>query len=199
MKTKLITFALISAVSMSVQASFWDTWFSDSSAETAAPALSSTPVIQDATQAVVQTTLDAATSIAKGLIPTLTKQLGVSENQANGGMGALFQIAKDNLDTSDFSQLSQSIPDMTSLLAAAPALGSDGENPLGSWLAKAGSAGETLNDLAQLKSQFDALGLDTAMISKFALAAISYLQSEGGQDTAALLQKGLGALLGGKA
>ncbi|WP_281648804.1 DUF2780 domain-containing protein [Parendozoicomonas sp. Alg238-R29] len=200
MKKTLVALALTSVVATSVvatsaQASFWDSWFSEPTKESI-PAAGSTPEVQEVVKTTATSTIQ---DIAAGLIPALTQQLGVSETQASGGMGALFQLAKGNLTGDDFSQLSQSIPDMTTLLNAAPKLDPNSvESQLGGWLAKAGSAGETLNDLAQLKSQFDTLGLDAAMISKFATTAINYLQSDEGKQTAALLQKGLGALLAGE-
>ncbi len=197
MKKTLIVLALTSVVSTSAQAAFWDSWFG--SKEDTAPAASA-PAKQAQESAGTQTTTDAVKNVAAGLIPMLTEQLGVSKSQASGGMGALFQMAKGNLDGADFSQLSKSVPDMASLLKSAPKLDGEGlESQIGGLLSSAGETGDTLNDLVQLKSQFDALGLDADMIAKFATTAVNYLQSEDGKQTAALLKKGLSAVLGDSA
>ena len=43
------------------------------------------------------------------LIDQLTKSLGVSENQAQGGAGLLFKLAKDKLGAGDFSKISAAV------------------------------------------------------------------------------------------
>ena len=61
-----------------------------------------------------------------GLVGHLTKQLGVTEKQATGGSGAVFSLAKSRLSPSDFSQVSGVVPNMDTLLGAAPKVESKG-------------------------------------------------------------------------
>ena len=51
------------------------------------------------------------------LVQTLVNQLGISDHQAKGGMGAFLKIAKDKLNSGDFSQI-------TNILGAGDAFGS---------------------------------------------------------------------------
>ncbi|PID41963.1 MAG: hypothetical protein CSB48_12540 [Proteobacteria bacterium] len=143
--------------------------------------------------------MDTAGSVAMGLLPALTSQLGVTETQAKGGMGSLMQMAKGALSSGEFSQLSQGIPGMDTLLAAAPVLSNSG---LGKALSSAGGLASSLGSLGQVTKQFEALGLSSDMIAKFATIAVSYFSGgnaasgSGSSGTAGLLKKGLSAVLG---
>mgnify|MGYP003670514539 CR=1 FL=1 len=54
------------------------------------------------------------------LTDILANQLGVSQQQASGGAGALFQTAKTNKAPQAFTTLSQSVPGLSDMLSAAP-------------------------------------------------------------------------------
>src|SRR4051794_31611850 len=54
------------------------------------------------------------------LIGLLTKQLSIKPEQAVGGVGALFGLAKTQLPVSQFSKIANVVPGMNGLLAAAP-------------------------------------------------------------------------------
>ena len=54
------------------------------------------------------------------LIEQLVGSLGVQEEQAKGGAGLLFQLAKDKLGDSEFAQVADCVPGMSNLLQAAP-------------------------------------------------------------------------------
>ena len=60
------------------------------------------------------------------LIQQLVSSLGVNEDQAKGGAGLLFNLAKDKLGSGDFQQLTNAIPGVQDLLGAAPASGGGG-------------------------------------------------------------------------
>jgi predicted ATPase len=129
------------------------------------------------------------------LIKEIVKQLGVTDNQAEGGLGSLMQLAKGSLSSGEFSQLSDSVPNMSTLLAAAPLLTSGDGGGMTDMLAGAGGLASSLGGIATLTEQFKALGLSSDMISQFATMAISYFSSDG-SGAGALLQKGLGSILG---
>jgi len=44
------------------------------------------------------------------LLSMLTSQLNVSEQQASGGAGLLFKLAKEKLSVGEFGQISEVIP-----------------------------------------------------------------------------------------
>ena len=50
------------------------------------------------------------------LIGQLVDLLGVSQSQAEGGAGAIFKAAKNNMNTGDYSQLLGAVPGIDSLL-----------------------------------------------------------------------------------
>jgi len=58
---------------------------------------------------------------AQGLVDLLVSQLGVTSEQASGGAGAMFDLAKQRLAPDEFSQIAGAVPGMDSMLSAAPA------------------------------------------------------------------------------
>src|SRR5215510_11148238 len=72
----------------------------------------------------------------------IAKELKITPQQATGGAGALFGLAKTRLKPEDFSKLSSAVPGMDGLLKAAPKASSSGLGALGSALpAQAGALG----------------------------------------------------------
>ncbi|WP_371378994.1 DUF2780 domain-containing protein [Thalassotalea aquiviva] len=135
---------------------------------------------------------------SSGMVDSLVNNLDISKSQASGGLGSLFQFAKGNLSTSDFASLTDAIPGLDGLLGAAPDVSSSlSSGGLGGLLGKASEYSDSMKGLANLKSQFDALGLDPAMIQSFASQALSYLNTDQGSQAKSLLEQGLGGLLGG--
>tara|TARA_R110001592_G_scaffold103247_3_gene291003 strand:+ start:9310 stop:9936 length:627 start_codon:yes stop_codon:yes gene_type:complete len=206
-KTLLATAILLSSASYA-HAGFFDFLFgSDEAAPVAeAPAKVAPKVTAPVAQAAPteSSMMDTATDVAMGLLPMLTSQLGVTETQAEGGMGSLLQVAQGALSSDEFGQLSQGIPGIDTLLAAAPALGSKsaGGNALTGMLSNAGGLAAGLGAMGKLTEQFEALGLSSDMIMQFANLAIGYFSSsdapEGASNTGNLLQTGLSAILGQK-
>ena len=115
------------------------------------------------------------------LVDLLTKNLGVKENQAQGGAGLIFKLAKDKLGGGDFSQISKAVPDVNSLISAAPASG-------GGFLSKIFGGGGA-SSLAGLAGGFSKLGLDSGMVGKFVPIILSFVQSKGGDAAKGLLEK----------
>lgn len=150
---------------------------------------SSAPPEVEQASGIAQTLSDATP-----LLSSLSKQLGVSDTQASGGMGALLQVAQSTLSSSDFSTLSQSIPDMDTLLKAAPAVMEE-QGMMGGLLKKASEYNESAKLVSQVTSQFDALGLDMSMIPKFIEVVQNYFSDSNNQATTDLFTKGMEALL----
>ncbi len=136
------------------------------------------------------------------LVSQLTSQLGVTEDQAKGGAGALFNIAKDKLGAGEFSQITSAIPGVTDLMSAAPAATTEGESSGGGLMGMAASAlgavtggGGALGKLgamASAASAFKSLGLDTGMITKFLPIVMGFAKTQGGEGVQGLLSKVMG-------
>jgi hypothetical protein len=125
---------------------------------------------------------------AAGLTDALMSSLGVSQKQASGGAGSLMKYAKGNLSKDDFSKVSSSIPDMSSILAAAPAATKAAGGGLGGIGGMASAlGGDSVAGLASLASSFSDLGLSADMIQKFIPTILEYVKGTGGSDVMGLL------------
>ena len=182
----------LSAASVQANAGLWDSitsFFggSDEATETAAETATKT---EKSSSKLVDTGLQ--------LLPLLTQQLGVSNDQAQGGMGALLQAVKLLLPNSEFSQISNAIPGVSSLLAAAPKVASkstESSDSAGSLISMAAEQSETLKAGTQLISQFESLGLGADMIPKFTNVTETYLKENDKADTASLLKSALSSFM----
>jgi hypothetical protein len=121
------------------------------------------------------------------LIGQLVDQLGVTQTQAEGGAGAIFKQAKNNMSTGDYSQLLNALPGIDSLVKAAPESGS----LAGKAMSMFGSSSGSLQGLSALTDSFAKLGLSPDMVSKFTDVILSFVQSESGRQTMALLKNAL--------
>ena len=139
----------------------------------------------------------AETSGNTGLVALLTDQLGVTDKQAAGGAGALFEMAKNQLSDSEFGKVSKALPGIGGLMQAAPDTSPDTSNATGGLkekmegaaegLKSVSDAGKSLNKLATVQNQFSRLGLDTGMVSQFIPVILDYANSKGGKTVMNLL------------
>ena len=140
----------------------------------------------------------AGTAAGNSLTGLLMQQLGVTQPQAEGGAGALFQLAKAKMQGAAFTELSNSVPGMQGLLAAAPVANPAGAGGLlGNLGSLAGNSGGTIGavgNLVGLASSFQQLGLSPSMVQKFVPVVLQYVQGNGGSAVSSLLQS---ALVGG--
>ncbi len=119
------------------------------------------------------------------LISQLTSSLGIGEDQAKGGAGLLFNLAKDKLGAGDFAKVADAVPGMDGLLDAAPSSGGGIGGMLGGLASSIG--GGDLGDLAKLAGGFDKLGLDAGMIQKFLPIVLDFVGQKGGDTVKNLL------------
>jgi hypothetical protein len=113
---------------------------------------------------------------ANDLLNNLTSQLGITNEQAAGGAGAMFNLAKSRLSSEDFAPIAAAVPDLDSLMAAAPSVTETATGKMANML-----GGENgLGSLATLASSFTQLGLSSDMISQFTPIVLDYLQQVGG-------------------
>lgn len=130
------------------------------------------------------------------LLNTLGSQLNITPEQAVGGAGAMLGLARNNLSSEDYGQLTKAVPGLD-LLAGAGALG--GLSGLGDLLGKnsenpsalSNALGGNVENRSDLDNAFKALGMDTGMIGQFAPLLLQYL---GQQGIAGSLLQNLGSL-----
>lgn len=133
------------------------------------------------------TAANSITSGQVGLTDILVQQLGVSQQQALGGTGAIFQAAQASMSSQAFSVLSQSLPGMSAMLEAAPVV----QTPLSGLSGMMGDAGSTLNNATSLATSFQQLNLSPDMIGQFIPIVMNYVRNTSGQVTADLLSSAL--------
>ncbi|MCK5907096.1 MAG: DUF2780 domain-containing protein [Flavobacteriales bacterium] len=115
------------------------------------------------------------------LISSLTSQLGVSEKQASGGAGALFNMAKGELGSTKFSSIEKSVPGISQMMK-------DGDIDLGGGgMSSLSSMAGSLEGIAKVNAVFDKLGLSPEMVQKFMPIILSYVKGKGGSGASSLL------------
>ncbi|MFZ3284853.1 DUF2780 domain-containing protein [Pseudomonas sp.] len=124
-------------------------------------------------------TAAAPTSETAGLLQAVTG-LGVTPQQAVGGTSAMLGLAKNQLSSTDYSQLAKEVPGIDklsggsgNLAALSGLLGQSGksaglENALGN-----------VKDTNDLNNAFGALGMDSGMVGQFAPVLLKYLGDQG--------------------
>lgn len=127
----------------------------------------------------------------KELIDMLTKNLGISAPQAEGGAAVLFKAAKDKLGGEEFGKLLGGVPGLTDLVHKAPASGGGGLGGLLGGLA--GAVGGNAGAIAAILQGFGKLGLSAEHAKKFVPIILEFLRSKVGPDTVSTLEKTLRA------
>jgi len=113
----------------------------------------------------------------------LSKELKITPEQATGGAGALFGLAKSRVSPDDWKKIAGSVPGMNGILAAAPKQSS--VSSLGSMVP--GKAG----GLASVAGAFNKLGLKPEMAAQFVPVMSKYVDSKGGAGVGSLLSGAL--------
>ena len=98
----------------------------------------------------------------------LSAELGISNQQAEGGLGSILNYAKSSLSSDKYATLANAIPGAENLLSLAPSI--------------TGSTG-----MSALTSQFASLGLSEDMIMQFVPVIMDYFKSSGSFDAMAVL------------
>jgi hypothetical protein len=121
------------------------------------------------------------------LIGSLTDLLGVTNEQATGGAGAIFKEAKSKMSSGDYSQLLSAIPGIDSLIQAA----SQASGLAGKASSMFGSSSGSIKGLSALTDSFAKLGLSPDMVSQYMDVILDFVQSEAGQQTMTMLKNAL--------
>ena len=123
------------------------------------------------------------------LINQLVSDLGVSEEQAKGGAGMLFKLAKDKLSGDEFGQIADKVSGLDDMVSAAPdAAGGGLMGDVGGLMSKFGGGSNNLGALASLAGGFDKLGLDSGMVGKFVPVVLDFVRNQGGDSVGNLLK-----------
>jgi hypothetical protein len=131
------------------------------------------------------------TDIAKNALTSYAaKELGMSETMVSGGLSSIFKVAQDNLTADNFSELSGAIPDMSDYLKQAPEIST---SAIGSLLGSS-SAAKTAQSASYLDSAFESLGIPKESLPLLMSSVTGYLESNGYETAAGLLNKGLNFL-----
>jgi hypothetical protein len=114
------------------------------------------------------------------LIRKLTKDLGVSKDQARGGVIALLRAGEQNLSPKDFKAFVADVPGADKLLknAPPPSALSSLAGGIGSLFGGRTAAGRW----AGLAATFTELGVDLGTARKFGPIIIEHVRQHGGED-----------------
>ncbi len=117
--------------------------------------------------------LDQAGAAASDSLGSLLGgQLGISSEQAEGGLGGLFDLAKNQLSADDFESLAAAVPGVSGYLEKAKSLG---------------LLDQPISSTADLTNALGGLGLSAETIEQFLPAAVEAIGMIGGDQARQLL------------
>ncbi len=125
-----------------------------------------------------------------GLVELLVKNLGVTTQQAEGGAGSIFNAAKQNRGVADFLKVLTAMPEVESLMAAAPKI-EKGSGTLGGISSMLRKNTGSLGKMAGLYDSFSKLGLSKDIVGLFIPLILDYSKSKGGEIVSNLLKTAL--------
>jgi Protein of unknown function VcgC/VcgE (DUF2780) len=130
------------------------------------------------------------------LVNMLSSQLGVNQQQATAGAGSIFALAQQNMSPQNFAQVSNAVPNMNNMLAAAPAMqpqqaAAPANNSMLGVAENILLANTQLGGVANLANTFQSLGMNGSMAGQFLPIILQYVQQQGGSGTMSLLQNAL--------
>ncbi len=115
---------------------------------------------------------DLAAGLKDPLMGMLTSQLGVTDNQAKGGVGSLLTLAKEKLPAADFTKVASVVPGASKYMDMARSLG---------------AVVGPLKNVAGLNGALGKLGMSTDTIARFIPAVTSFMGKAGGSTVTNLL------------
>jgi len=125
------------------------------------------------TDALKSSVMSAGSSSLMGM---LGNQLGVTQNQAEGGVGSMLKLAQEKLTKSDYAQVAAAIPGASKYLDKAKSLG-----------AYSGAVG----NMAGLNAALGKLGISPETAAMFMPLVTDYVSKVGGGKVGALLKSAL--------
>lgn len=132
----------------------------------------------------------AAGAADLGLVKILSDKLGVTQQQASGGAGAIFNVAKQNMSVDDFTDLAKAVPNIDKMMADAPETETK-TGLLGKASSLLGSGSSSASKAASLANSFSQLGMKEGMVSAFTPIILNYVKEKGGELLMNTLQNAL--------
>jgi len=124
------------------------------------------------------------------LVKLLVKNIGITTQQAEGGAGSIFNAAKQNMGVEDFLKVTTAMPEVESLMAAAPKT-EKGSGTLGGISSMLSENIGSVGKMAGLYNSFSRLGLSKDMVGQFIPLILDYAKSKGGETISNLLKTAL--------
>lgn len=119
-----------------------------------------------------QTPSSLSSALKNPLLGALTSQLGVSEDQARGGVGSYLTLLQEKLAKGDFDKIASLVPGASGYLESAK---------------KLGAVTGPLKNLQGLNGALGKLGMNADTIAKFTPAVTNYLGKLGGPSVESML------------
>ena len=116
------------------------------------------------------------------------QNLGITQEQARGGLGLIFKTVQEKLGDSDFSKVQEALPQIQALISEAPEEGGGGLLGAIGGIAKSLGVGD-LGKLVGVADGFKKLGLDPKMVLQFIPKILEWAQNAGGPQLKAILEK----------
>ena len=117
--------------------------------------------------------LESLTSATKNpLLGALTSQLGVTENQARGGVGSYLTLLQEKLAKGDFDKIASLVPGASGYVDSAK---------------KLGAVAGPLKNLQGLNGALGTLGMNAETVAKFTPLVTNYLGKLGGPTVQSML------------
>jgi len=114
---------------------------------------------------------------SSSLLGLLTGSLGVTQNQAEGGVGSMLKLAQEKLAAGDFDKIAAAIPGAQKYLDKAKSLNAFSGN---------------IGNLAGLSSAFGKLGISPETAARFVPTVTDFVSKAGGANVGNLLKGALG-------
>lgn len=126
----------------------------------------------------------------QNIIQELTKKLGVTEEQARGGLGLLLKFCQEKLAQADFQKITDLIGSgWQDLVNAAPKAQASLVGKLGGFASVFGEKAAKLGAMANMVADFKRLGIDVSKVQNFVDVTLKTLEEKGGPQVKELLSK----------
>jgi len=125
------------------------------------------------------------------LITMASEKMGISPETTQAGIGALLNVAKQQLSKTDFSTVADALPEAKGLMQAAPKMDT---SALTSLFSKTDEKAQAAASLGYLDSTFKELGIPKESLLPLANMLTGYLEQSGYGQAAGLLKQGLNIL-----
>ena len=118
-------------------------------------------------------------------------ELGIAQEQAQGGAGLLLQWAQSHLTADQFQVVADAIPAISDVIGKSPIPAAPLQrNPsLLGWLAWFQQLCSRLGSLAPLAGPFRQLGLPPSKVELFVAVLLEYFRDQGSPEAALLLKR----------